>query len=129
MFIVTFADVKRALDHSFSELLEKSSPLPENGKKGSDKQSNSNNNVNKHLTPAVNPNATSFMPQSMQTANINNIVNNNANMINNIMTLPPGTQEHAIITENICYLSRMFWPDFNHLDWYFLFTSQHATYN
>ena len=100
MFIVTFADVKRALDHSFSELLEKSSPLPENGKKGSDKHNN-NSNV-KLSTPTVNPNATSFMPQSMQNNNINNhnIVSNNANMINTIMSLPPGTQEQAIITEN-----------------------------
>jgi cytoskeletal protein RodZ len=54
MFIVTFADIKRALDHSFSELLEKSSPLSESNKKESKQK------------PAVNPNATSFTPQSMQ---------------------------------------------------------------
>lgn len=79
MFIVTFADIKRALDHSFAELLEKSSPLSENSKKESKQK------------PAVNPNATSFTPQSMQIDGMANQIfsqqqhfNMNTNMSTNV---------------------------------------------
>jgi PAB-dependent poly(A)-specific ribonuclease subunit 3 len=119
MFIVTFADIKRALDHSFSELMEKSSPLAENSKKESKQK------------PAVNPNATSFTPQSMQidgmanqiyaqqpiVSNYNMSTNMAHNMTTNMatnmathminqmstppassMNLPPATSSGAIIT-------------------------------